>query len=52
MNKRTSAIKNQRRRDLHRQSFQRTLLSFRHIPFFQKYLRMHPIIWQDWLVFQ
>lgn len=26
------------------------LLSFMYLPFFQKYLHMHPIVWQDWLV--
>jgi sodium/potassium-transporting ATPase subunit alpha len=26
------------------------LLSFMYLPFFQKYLHMHPIEWQDWLV--
>jgi P-type Ca2+ transporter type 2C len=26
------------------------LLSFMYVPFFQKYLHMHPIVWQDWLI--
>ncbi len=26
------------------------LLSLMYFPFFQKYLHMHPIVWQDWLV--
>lgn len=26
------------------------LLIFMYVPFFQKYLRMSPIVWQDWLV--
>ncbi|MCX6766087.1 MAG: cation-transporting P-type ATPase [Candidatus Moranbacteria bacterium] len=26
------------------------LLSFIYLPFFQKYLHMHPIVWQDWLI--
>lgn len=26
------------------------LLSFMYVPLFQKYLHMHPIVWQDWLV--
>jgi P-type Ca2+ transporter type 2C len=26
------------------------LLSFMYLPFFQKYLHMRPIVWQDWLV--
>ena len=26
------------------------LLAFMYLPFFQKYLRMSPIVWQDWIV--
>jgi Ca2+-transporting ATPase len=26
------------------------LIAFMYLPFFQKYLRLSPIVWQDWLI--